>query len=346
VEFLACLVSIIGMTLLIRWIDRTAERQRQGSQGSTAPSLRPEPPRREPVLAGLERIARRLQGAQVEGLIAAGKRRRRQVELAVVDGLDTLRTSVSCKAPSISFHVLGSRLHAGRFVIRQVGYGVGSSADVARAALDNDRVRRALSRIFAKGGAREVLLADGFVRSFAPLDERDLTPSQALGNMERLEDLARALEALDQTTRVRATAVIDPAARQCPYCRDLLASEEHLALVACRRCKTVLHEECFDELRRCPAMGCGSRRRDPVEAAPADVRQPSQIEIAPCERCGMTERGCTPDACQATERERILYARHRAVRRRAAREAQQDDANAFGDDFYTQRKTWRYRKHT
>jgi hypothetical protein len=46
------------------------------------------------------------------------------------------------------------------------------------------------------------------------------------------------------------------AAGSCPYCRSALAGD----LVACARCRTIHHDECFDEARRCCVYACGCAR--------------------------------------------------------------------------------------
>jgi len=57
-------------------------------------------------------------------------------------------------------------------------------------------------------------------------------------------------------------AYADGAGRtRCAYCHDAIQGED-ASLVACERCATVLHDGCWQELGRCPLLGCGSRRAD------------------------------------------------------------------------------------
>ncbi len=45
---------------------------------------------------------------------------------------------------------------------------------------------------------------------------------------------------------------------RCPYCHDAITGDEE-ALAACRACDTVLHAACWEELGRCPLLGCESK---------------------------------------------------------------------------------------
>ncbi len=52
---------------------------------------------------------------------------------------------------------------------------------------------------------------------------------------------------------------------RCAYCHGPFAGDA--ALAHCEKCKTVLHDGCWTELGRCPALGCdGNRARDATRA--------------------------------------------------------------------------------
>ncbi|MEZ0229225.1 MAG: RING finger protein [Planctomycetota bacterium] len=42
---------------------------------------------------------------------------------------------------------------------------------------------------------------------------------------------------------------------RCAYCHEDVTGAEP-DLVACEHCHTVLHADCYDELGRCPILGC------------------------------------------------------------------------------------------
>jgi hypothetical protein len=57
----------------------------------------------------------------------------------------------------------------------------------------------------------------------------------------------------------RRSIAIQPKQR-CPFCRDAIAGAEPTPIVSCAGCETVLHEDCWTELGRCPTPGCGRER--------------------------------------------------------------------------------------
>jgi hypothetical protein len=83
---------------------------------------------------------------------------------------------------------------------------------------------------------------------------------------ERAARLARRLQriplevvVLGNRTRL-AFPGLSKAAR-CAYCHADVSGEEP-DLVACETCSTIAHEACWDELGRCPVMGCAGRSRE------------------------------------------------------------------------------------
>lgn len=52
----------------------------------------------------------------------------------------------------------------------------------------------------------------------------------------------------------RAEALEDDEAVFCPYCRVGFFEDD--AVVTCKGCKTKVHDDCADEFRRCPIIGC------------------------------------------------------------------------------------------
>lgn len=57
------------------------------------------------------------------------------------------------------------------------------------------------------------------------------------------------------TVRMRPPTQVAIQPRQrCPYCRDALARQQHLA--TCAGCQTVYHADCYAELGRCATRGC------------------------------------------------------------------------------------------
>lgn len=83
--------------------------------------------------------------------------------------------------------------------------------------------------------------------------------------LARLARIARDFERSCVTVRLLGVERHEHA--RCGYCHADV-SDEDPRLVACDRCSTVVHDECWAELERCPVAGCtGGAPRRPVRAA-------------------------------------------------------------------------------
>jgi hypothetical protein len=84
---------------------------------------------------------------------------------------------------------------------------------------------------------------------------------------EILEVLRRAAALFDRAPlRVRILggerrALCAGGKARCAYCHADVSGDEP-DLVACELCATVLHASCWDELERCPVLGCAGTRRE------------------------------------------------------------------------------------
>jgi hypothetical protein len=120
-------------------------------------------------------------------------------------------------------------------------------------------VRGAIARIFDLG-ARDLSFEKGEIAVTARVEAVDLASYRLI-----LEGLARIARTIDRKTlAVRVLggdrrALVDESGRtRCPYCRENLGGDED-DLVACEKCATVLHDDCWKEHGRCPLLGCSGR---------------------------------------------------------------------------------------
>jgi hypothetical protein len=129
----------------------------------------------------------------------------------------------------------------------------------ARQMLVNREVRRAIHTAFSKG-VRELKIGGHTIQARLPAN--DFAGARRTSILRELEALAGALERPPLAVAVlegSVRAVTDKRGRaRCPYCREGISGEEP-DLVACRQCETVLHDECWRELGRCPVLGCRGR---------------------------------------------------------------------------------------
>lgn len=141
--------------------------------------------------------------------------------------------------------------------------------DRARELLVNDALQQAIHAAFS-AGVRELELGPG-IRASVPL--HDYAGTRVVAILDALERAALALErppfAVKLLPGERRAMAGEGGRPHCPYCRDELTGEE-TDLVSCRLCRTVLHDECWQELGRCPVLGC--RGRNPERPRPANKR--------------------------------------------------------------------------
>lgn len=132
--------------------------------------------------------------------------------------------------------------------------------------------------------------------------------------LDALEALARAFD-----RRPAPPVLVSPRfvwiggadrAPRCPYCHEVLeeapapaepGAELRLAsetpLVACERCGTLLHRECFQDNHGCPLLGCGGRGYGPVgsPALPEGKALEVELELPPDEAGDEVELALPPE---------------------------------------------------
>jgi hypothetical protein len=129
----------------------------------------------------------------------------------------------------------------------------------ARRAFDRG-LRAAISSIFDVYRATDLVAESRELVANVPV--LGLEPDQYLPLLEALDGAACAFDRV--TVKVRALggrelrALSIGGAARCAYCHDGITGEED-GLAACGGCRTVLHGACWDELGRCPVLGCGGR---------------------------------------------------------------------------------------
>jgi hypothetical protein len=144
--------------------------------------------------------------------------------------------------------------------------------------LARSELREAIDRAFRDFGVTRIEIGGGYLvaqadtiavriagmilQPVAPELEKTLVRASAVGHRALLEQLDRIARLIDrrpiQVTVLggeRFAFLGQGGKPRCPYCRvDLTGAE--LDLVACDRCSTVLHGPCWEELGRCPVLGC------------------------------------------------------------------------------------------
>jgi RING finger family protein len=203
-------------------------------------------------------------------------------------------------APRLRERSLIFDAQTGAFEVDYEGDETGASF-ASRVVLD-PKAKRALSSLTQEQGLSEIAIREGQVSARGPGDR--LSPSRAKRILRDLHHLAHAAEGLALRVPVRPTSdkVIDWSTRRCPYCRDGL---ETGLRVACERCQTVHHHECFEELGRCTTAACDGTRGFPVTQT--HERAKVVIGAAPCNECGMRGQGCRPEACTATPIQKVMH---------------------------------------
>lgn len=129
-------------------------------------------------------------------------------------------------------------------------------------------VKGVVESLFQAQGARR-LRSDGSWLE-AELLASNVDPSGYAAVLAQLETAARAFDR--SPIRVRVLGQVRKAvqdargATRCALCHEGISGEE-ADLVACDRCHTVLHDECWRELGRCPLLGCVGRSPERARAA-------------------------------------------------------------------------------
>ncbi|HET6495557.1 MAG TPA: hypothetical protein VFH61_09365 [Thermoleophilia bacterium] len=80
----------------------------------------------------------------------------------------------------------------------------------------------------------------------------DVAPEPVQPPFARARRVVRAVVSAVSPLRLSLTA---KGVASCPYCRDTV-NESKEAWVSCGGCETLLHAECWDDLGRCPTLGC------------------------------------------------------------------------------------------
>ncbi len=137
--------------------------------------------------------------------------------------------------------------------------------DRARKALARSHeVRRSIETAFAFN-AKHVSFGAGIVSAVFAIEA--LAPEHYPSILGSLDEAARTFDRV--TIKVRGLegerrAAVDALGKtRCPYCRAGITGDDE-ALTACKACRTVLHEGCWDEHGGCPILGCTGR--DPERA--------------------------------------------------------------------------------
>jgi hypothetical protein len=127
----------------------------------------------------------------------------------------------------------------------------------------DDEVRAAVSRVFGRYGALRLTLEHGELAVELPL--RSVRPMQWRDVLRLLERAAAHVECKPLRVSVlegERNALCDASgAVRCAYCREGVTGDEP-DLVACDRCRTVVHDPCWEEHGACPVLGCEGRSRE------------------------------------------------------------------------------------
>jgi hypothetical protein len=122
--------------------------------------------------------------------------------------------------------------------------------------LASDRPRRAIEALFDRFRCYRLELFKRGVR--AKVRAHPLLPATRRALVAHLDRIADAFDRRAIHVTVlggdrRALAV--KGAARCAFCHGEVTGRE-LDLVACRRCATIAHDECWRELGHCPTLGC------------------------------------------------------------------------------------------
>jgi hypothetical protein len=227
------------------------------------------------------------------------------------------RVEYHLEAPGIRVSDVTIRSKHGAFDVHAPG---DSEQATLAATTITVRAKAALGALLEDQGLEAIFISEGQVMALGP-GER-LAPTRAKRVFRDLSFLAQAAEEVSREMQSRAARSaptsdkpIDWSARTCPFCRDSLAEG---ARVACERCQTVHHGECFAELGRCTTTGCKGTEGVPVTQT--HERAKVVIGAGPCNECGLRGQGCTASDCRGTAWEQGLHKLHgrRRTRRTGA----------------------------
>jgi Prokaryotic RING finger family 1 len=155
---------------------------------------------------------------------------------------------------------IGDRRFDARFVVK-------TSEDLpVRKALEAG-LKRTVERVF-RYGAEELSFEGSSVT--ATVRTSRIHPDEYLEMLRLLEQAASLFDRVLLNVRVlggvRAALVDEKGTLRCAYCHAGLTGDED-ALVACERCRTVLHEGCWKENGHCPVLGCSGREPERARVA-------------------------------------------------------------------------------
>jgi hypothetical protein len=134
-----------------------------------------------------------------------------------------------------------------------------SDAELARKAVGRG-FKTCVEKAFLEFPVIRISLEGGKLTAIA--DDPTLPTTRYRALLELLDVAAATFDRVPLVVRVlggerRAFKDAEGKAR-CAYCHDEVSGEEP-DLTACVGCKTVLHDGCWQDLGRCPTLGCSSR---------------------------------------------------------------------------------------
>lgn len=130
-------------------------------------------------------------------------------------------------------------------------------------------LRREIAEVFERFGVTRLALGAGElavelpVAAMPPRSWREVIVylDRAAALVETKPLKVKALEG------ERNAACDESGSLRCVYCRDAVTGEEP-DLVACDRCRTVVHDACWSEHGACPVLGCEGQVRERGRARP------------------------------------------------------------------------------
>jgi hypothetical protein len=134
-----------------------------------------------------------------------------------------------------------------------------SNENRTKRAMDTG-LRAIVERLFQERELERLEVKDGWLR----IDASDgaINPFDYKRVLEQLDAAARTFDRVELDVHVlgakRRAFRDEHGGTRCAYCHGGISGAE-ADLVACDRCHTVLHDECWRELGRCPLLGCGSQ---------------------------------------------------------------------------------------
>jgi hypothetical protein len=214
-----------------------------------------------PTLAGSSELAR------YRGTLGA-----RAIEATLAtEGLRFAVSAPGVPALTVTRESLGSRLGKlfGAFPEIEVGekhfddkfhLATTEAASAASALEDRRGARAAIEEAFDRFGVRRLECGGNQVVALVPFRRLDVDDHRAL--FAHLARAARALERVPVNVAVlggeRAALTAGSSSPRCSYCHDTVTGSEP-DIIACALCRTILHEACWAELKRCPVLGCRGR---------------------------------------------------------------------------------------